>query len=262
MLGAILGDIIGSRYEWNNIRQKQFQLFKHQCQATDDSIMTLAVAKAILSSRSIEDLPEWTIRCMQELGRKYPRAGYGGRFYDWLYEENPQPYNSWGNGSAMRVSPCAWAAGSLEEALRFSDAVTGVTHNHPEGLKGARAITAAIWLAREGKSQSEIREHIQQNYYVLDFTLDQIRPTYRFDVSCQGSVPQAIEAFLEGNGFEDAVRGAVSIGGDSDTIAAMTGSIAEAFWGIPDEIRNRGMQFLTDDQREIVLEFQERFCSK
>ena len=259
MLGAIIGDIAGSRYEWHNIRQKQFQFFKYQCRATDDTMMILAVAKALMEMTGIGDLPQCAVRNMQEIGRKYPNAGYGGRFYEWLEAENPQPYNSWGNGSGMRVSPCAWAAESLEEALAYSDAVTAVTHNHPEGIKGARAVTAAVFLAREGRSIEEIREHIETNYYLLDFTLEQIRPTYKFDVSCRGSVPQAMEAFVESTGYEDAVRNAISIGGDSDTIAAMTGAVAEAYWGIPEEIRSKGLTFLDEFQKKIVAEFEGRY---
>lgn len=263
MMGAIIGDISGSRYEWANIRSKQFQFFKRQCRPTDDSIMTLAIAKALLEADgNLAVLPGCAISAMQELGRKYPNAGYGGRFYDWLHTGNPQPYNSWGNGAGMRVSPCAWAANSLDEALAMSDAVTAVTHNHPEGIKGARAIIAATFLAREGKNIDEIRSHITENYYLIDFSLDDIRPTYRFDVSCQGSVPQAIEAFLESSGFEDAVRGAISIGGDSDTIAAMTGAIAEAYWGIPGDIRNHAMTFMDHGMIEIITMFEEKYSSK
>ena len=263
MLGAIIGDICGSRYEWANIRSKQFQFFKRQCRPTDDSIMTLAVAKAILSADGdLKALPDCAVRTMRELGRMYPDAGYGGRFYEWIFAENPQPFNSWGNGAGMRVSPCAWAANSLEEALAMADAVTEVTHNHPEGMKGARAVTAAIYLARTGKTMDEIRAHITENYYEIGFRLDEIRASYRFDVSCQGSVPQAIEAFLESTGFEDAVRGAVSIGGDSDTIAAMTGGIAEAYWGIPSEIRAQVMPFLDRTMIGIVDEFESRYGKK
>ena len=268
MLGAIIGDICGSRYEWANIRSKQFQLFKWQCRVTDDSVMTLAIAKALLAydqlpveDRRIDKLGEIATASMQEMGKKYPRAGYGGHFYDWIFSDDPQPYNSWGNGASMRVSPCAYAGETLEEALALSDAVTEVTHNHPEGIKGARAITAATWLARHGKSQDEIREHIQENYYSLDFKLDQIRKTYKFDVSCQGSVPQAIEAFLEGDSFEDCIRNAISIGGDSDTIACMAGAIAEPFWGIPKNIREAAMRFMNEEQITILNHFEKRYQS-
>ena len=259
MLGAIIGDIAGSRYEWANIRQKQFKFFKYQCRPTDDTIMTLAVAKALTEARDISELSECAVRNMQEMGRKYPHAGYGGRFFDWIFSDDPQPFNSWANGAGMRVSPCAWAAGSLEEALAYADAVTTVTHNHPEGIKGARAVTAATYLAITGKSMEEIRNYIESNYYKIDFTLDEIRPKYRFDVSCQGSVPQALEAFFESTGYEDAVRNAISIGGDSDTIAAMAGAPAEAFWGIPKEITVGAYAFLDEEQKKIIENFSAKF---
>ena len=259
MLGAIIGDISGSRFEWENIKSKDFELLTYRCHPTDDSNMTLAVAQAVLQCHGDWGrLSELVITSMRELGHKYPR-GYGGRFKQWLLTDDPQPYGSWGNGSAMRVSPCAWAANSMEEALQLSDAVTEVTHNHPEGMKGARAITAAIFMARQGASMLEIRDHIHKQYYPLDFTLDQIRPTYEFDVSCQGSVPQAIEAFLESTSFEDAIRNAISIGGDSDTIAAMAGSIAEAYYGIPAEIRNHVLTFLDETQLGILNAFESAY---
>ena len=260
MLGAIIGDVVGSRFEWRNHKSKEFELFTPKCRPTDDSNMTLAVAQAFLRAREDRaDLAAQAVASMRELGARYPRCGFGGRFAAWLQAEDPQPYGSWGNGSAMRVSPCAWAAGSLEEALRFSDAVTAVTHDHPEGLKGARAVTAAVWLARTGADKETIREHIRQNYYPLDFTIDGIRPGYRFDVSCRGSVPQAIEAFLESESFEDAVRTAVSVGGDSDTIAAITGSIAEAFYGVPAGIVEAVLPFLDATQRDILTRFSRQY---
>ena len=259
MLGAIIGDIAGSRFEWANLKSKDFELMTYHCHPTDDSNMTLAVALAILKADGDwSKLPDLAVACMQDYGRKYPH-GYGSRFMEWIHSDHPQPYNSWGNGSAMRVSPCAWAASSLEEALQLSDAVTCVTHNHPEGVKGARAITAAIWMARQGSGIPEIRDCIQKNYYPLDFTLDQIRESYEFDVSCQGSVPQAIEAFVESSGFEDAIRNAISIGGDSDTIAAMAGSIAEAYYGIPAEIRDDALFFLDQPRRSVVSAFEQKY---
>lgn len=261
MLGAIIGDIVGSRFEWHNIKTKEFELFTRACRPTDDSIMTLAIAKAILSCNDgdFSGLGEKAVSCMQEFGNRYPRAGYGGRFRKWLAQENPQPYNSFGNGAAMRVSPCAYAAKTLDEALALAKAVTEVTHNHPEGIKGAQAATAAIFMALHGSSIEEIREHIGQNYYPMDFTLDEIRPKYKFDVSCQGSVPQAIEAFLESTSFEDAVRNAVSIGGDSDTIAAITGSIAGAYYGVPAMTRLLAIPFLDEFQLDIVYRFEKQY---
>lgn len=258
MLGAIIGDIAGSRFEWQNIKSKEFELFTQGCGPTDDSVMTLAIAKAILScnGRDFSGLGEKAVSCMQELGNRYPHAGYGGRFYGWLAQEDPQPYYSYGNGSAMRVSPCAYAADTLEEALQLAKAVTEVTHNHPEGIKGAQAATAAIFLALHGSSIGEIRAHINENYYPMNFTLDEIRPAYEFDVTCQGSVPQAIMAFLESTGFEDAIRNAISLGGDSDTIAAIAGSIAGAYYGVPADIRHLAIPFLDEFQLDILYRFE------
>lgn len=261
MLGAIIGDIVGSRFEHHNVKTKEFELFSRKCRPTDDSVMTLAIAEAILSceDRDFTRLGEKAVGCMQEWGNRYPRAGYGGTFIHWLQVSDPRPYNSYGNGAAMRVSPCAYAADTLEEALELAKAVTEVTHNHPEGIKGAQATTAAIFMALHGSSIEEIREHIDQNYYPLNFTLDEIRPAYEFDVTCQGSVPQAIMAFLESASFEDAVRNAVSIGGDSDTIAAIAGSIAGAYYGIPMGIRLLALPFLDEFQLDIVYRFENEY---
>ena len=260
MIGAIIGDIVGSRFEWHNIKTKEFELFHRRCRPTDDSVMTLAVARAILNSGGdIAALEREAVACMQALGHRYPNAGYGGRFYGWLRTADPQPYYSYGNGAAMRVGPCGFAAKTLEEAVAMADAVTKVTHNHPEGMKGAAATAAAIFLARSGKTREEIREYIVRNYYPLNFTLDEIRPTYTFDVSCQGSVPQALEAFLESVSFEDAIRNAISIGGDSDTIAAITGGVSEAYYGVPEEIRDMALSYLDDTQTEILIAFSERY---
>ena len=260
MLGAIIGDISGSRFEWTNIKTKMFDLFTEECFPTDDSIMTLAIAKAILNcNENHEGLEEETVKCMQKLGRRYPDAGYGMRFYDWLFTEEPKPYRSFGNGAAMRVSPCGFAAKTMEEAIALSNAVTKVTHNHPEGMKAAEAVTTAIFMARSGKKMAEIRDCIENKYYKINFTLDAIRPTYEFDVTCQGSVPQAFEAFFESTGFEDAIRNAISIGGDSDTIAAIAWGMAEAYYGIPSVIREKALVFLDDDLAEIVDEFEKKY---
>lgn len=254
MLGAIIGDIVGSRFEWNNKKSKEFEFLSHikRCRPTDDSIMTLAVAQAILDSEGdLTALRQAAVTRMQGFGKKYPHAGYGGHFHKWIYDSDPQPYNSWGNGAAMRVSPCAFAATSLEEAKAFSRAVTEITHNHPEGIKGAEATAVAIYLARSGKSMIEIRDFIETHYYKIKFKLADIRASYTFDVSCQGSVPQALEAFFESTSFEDAIRNAISIGGDSDTIAAITGGISEAYYGIPADIRKLALTFLDAKQLEI-----------
>lgn len=263
MLGAIIGDIIGSIYEFRNIKTKNFELFGKHCIFTDDTVMTLAVAKAILNcDGDYSKLEDETVDCMRKLGGKYPDAGYGGYFYRWLKSNNPQPYNSYGNGSAMRVSPCGYAAKSLEEALTLAEITAKVTHNHPEGIKGAQAVASAIFLARNGKSISEIAEYINNNFYRIDFTISGIRKTYKFDVSCQGSVPQALQAFFESTDFEDAIRNAISIGGDSDTIAAITGSIAQAYYGIPDNIRNKALTYLDNPLFEILSNFEKIFPIK
>ena len=262
MIGAIIGDIAGSVYEFHSIKTKDFPLFGdwkgHRCRFTDDSAMTLAVAGALLEA-SGEDLAACAVRWMQRIGRKYPDAGYGGTFIRWLHAENPAPYHSYGNGSAMRVSPAGWAAGSLEEALRFSDALTAVTHDHPEGMKGARAVAACVYLARTGESKETIRDHVRAHYYPMRETRAEIRPGYRFDVTCQGAVPQAIQAFLEAQSFEDAIRNAISLGGDSDTQAAIAGSIAGPYFGVPEELREKALTFLPEDLKAVLLAFEARF---
>lgn len=264
MLGAIIGDIVGSRFEWNNFRSKDFIFFTENSHFTDDTIMTLAIAKAILSSKpDRSNLSEKAIYYMRYFGHKYPNHDYGGMFNDWLITDNPNPYNSYGNGAAMRVSACGFAAKSLEDAKLLSKLVTEVTHNHPEGLKGAEATTVAIYLARTGHTIPQIREYIHQNYYTLNFTLDEIRDTYQFNETCQDSVPQAIEAFLESDSFEDAIRNAISIGGDSDTIAAITGGIAQAYYGIPDQIREITLKYYLDNKViDIIYEFEDRYLIK
>ncbi len=243
MLGAIIGDVVGSRYEFSSEKTKSFELFDPDCRLTDDSVMTIAVGCACSDSdlNDENDFKGSVAWYMRRIGRQYPRAGYGGMFARWLMSDVMPAYNSFGNGSAMRVSPVAWVAKNLEEAEKLAKWSAEVTHNHPEGIKGAQAVAAAIFLARNGASKEKIKEYIEKNYYTLDFTLDEIRPSYKFDVTCQGSVPQAIQCFLEATDFEDAIRNAVSLGGDCDTQAAMAGSIAEAFYGIPDEIKTEIM---------------------
>jgi len=250
MLGAIIGDIVGSPYEHtrNNIKTTQFPLFSEYSRFTDDTVMTCAVAEALMQSYgdSMDNIREKLIRSMQTLGREYPNAGYGGRFIHWIFEDDPQPYNSYGNGSAMRVSPIGWLYSTMDETLDMAALTAEVTHNHPEGIKGAQAVAAAIYLARCGVDKDGIKTYISKTFdYDLETPLDTIRPTYRMDVSCQGSVPQAIRAFIEGNDYENVIRLAVSIGGDSDTIAATAGSIAEAFYGIPTEIEQAVTKNLT-----------------
>ena len=240
MYGAMIGDIVGSIYEFNNINTKDFPLFSYKCDFTDDTIMTVAVAKAILLSRNEryengkKTFRMFLIEEMQKFGRNFPNptGAYGGNFAIWLQQPDPQPYGSFGNGSAMRVSPCGLAAIDLEEALKLAEISASVSHDHPEGIKGAQAVAAAVFLAKTGKSKEEIKRHITENYYSIDFSLDSIRDSYRFDSSCQGSVPQALVAFFESNNFEDAIRNAISIGGDSDTIGAITGSVAWTYYAV------------------------------
>lgn len=254
MIGAIAGDIIGSVYEAFPIKTKDFPLFDPRCRFTDDTVLTVAVAEAILTGRPYAH----TIR---EIGRRYPDAGYGGSFLGWLFAEDAPPYYSWGNGAAMRVSPLGFAFDSEDEVLREAERTAAVTHNHPEGIKGAQATALAVWLARMGRTKEEIRAWIGRRFgYDLHRSVNDIRPVYTFDVSCQGTVPEAIIAFLESESYEDAVRNAVSLGGDSDTLACITGGIAEAFYGVvPDEIRTKVRALLAPDLLRITDAFERTF---
>lgn len=248
MTGAIAGDIIGSVYEFDNIKTTDFPLFIGESDYTDDTIMSIAVADWLLNGGDLA-------KVMQHYGRKYPcpMGGYGGRFSGWLRAGDPQPYNSWGNGSAMRVSAVGWLFDSLEKTLEVAEETAAVTHNHPEGIKGAQATAAAIYLARTGKSKPEIRQYIESTFsYNLNRTCDEIRPNYNFDESCQGTVPEAIIAFLDSTDFENAIRLAVSLGGDSDTLACITGGIAEAFYGVPEDIQKEVEKRLPEEFNEIV----------
>ena len=255
MIGAIAGDIIGSVYEWHNIKTKDFPLFGKECHFTDDTVMTIAVAEGLMDGGHPDDY----IRAMQRLGRLYPNVKYGDYFRKWIFTDNPSPYNSWGNGSAMRVSPVGWQLNSLAATERAAEVSAAVTHNHPEGIKGAQAIAAAIYLVRAGKSKEEVKSYITHNFgYDLSRTLDDIRPTYTFDVSCAGTVPEAIIAFLESECFEDAIRNAISLGGDSDTLAAIAGSMAEATYGIPNTIKDRALSLLDAPLLEVLDRWQKR----
>ena len=256
MLGAIVGDIIGSAYEFKNTKRKEFHLFTPKSKFTDDTVMTLAVARWLCDDK--EHCKETLVQRMQELGRRYPTAGYAGSFMRWLYNPEPQPYNSYGNGSAMRVSPVAFYAHSLQEALGLAKISAEVTHNHPEGIKGAQAIASSIYLARHGATKREIKSYVEENFhYDLSQQLDDIRPTYSYDMSCQHTVPQALLAFLEGANFEDVIRSAVSIGGDSDTIAAMAGGIAQAFYVIPKKLSSYCYALLTPELRGVLNDFED-----
>lgn len=256
MLGAIIGDIVGSRFEFDNHKSKDFEFFSDECEFTDDTVMTIAVAIAIRHAQNHmavneHSVPYMTAHTMRTYGRRYPFCSYGLRFMDWLFSDDARPYGSYGNGAGMRVSAVAWAARDMDECVRMSEWVTCVTHSHPEGIKGAEAIAVATFMALHGSTKEEVKTEMQR-YYDLDFTLDEIRPTYRFDETCQGTIPQAIEAFLESTSFEDAIRNAISIGGDSDTLAACTGAIAEAFYGIPQQMREKALTYLDDHLRRNV----------
>ena len=262
MLGAIIGDIVGSIYEFDNIKTKNFNLFTNEMFFTDDTVMTIAIADAIINGAK----PENFILSMKKWGGDYIDKSYGRSFRRWLKSENSEPYNSWGNGSAMRVSPCGWVAKldiPIEEGIKQTEELARmsaeVTHNHPEGIKGAQATASSIFFMRLGKSKNAIEEYknklkdyIQNKYkYDLNFTLNEIRPSYAFNESCQKTVPQAIVSFLESENFEDAIRNAISIGGDSDTLAAITGSIAEAAYGIPEDIKEKAISYLDNEIKEV-----------
>ncbi len=254
MIGAIAGDIIGSIYEQYPIKFKEFPLFKEACRFTDDSVLTIAVARSILDGSEY-------LQSIQELGRNYPHAGYGGSFMHWLFTDNPKPYNSWGNGSAMRVSAVGFAFEDLEMVISEAEKSAAISHNHPEGIKGAQATAAAVFLAKTNKDKGYIKEQLEERFgYDLSRKLAQIRPAYQFDVSCQGSVPEAIISFLESVSYEDAVRNAISLGGDSDTLACIAGGIAEAFYGaVPTFIIEKTRIILTDVLWQIVQQFYRKF---
>lgn len=275
MMGAIIGDIVGSVYEWDNIKTKEFPLFQDKCFFTDDTVMTIAVAEGLMNGGTKDDF----IDAMKKYGRMYPGAGYGGRFRSWLFSESREPYHSYGNGSAMRISPCGWAMdcgftartgmwpSNGRQRARLSAAVT---HDHPEGIKGAMAVADAIFMCRyyfggyygdyekpidddPEECKRRMKEYIEAEYgYDLSKSLDEIRPTYRFSETCQKTVPQAIIAFLESTDFEDAIRNAISLGGDSDTLAAITGSIAEAAYGVPQWIEDKAWEYLDEPLREVL----------
>lgn len=259
MYGAILGDIIGSPYEFDmGDKTKDFPLFSDESYFTDDTVMTLAVAEAFIGAPDDEDvIRKRLIQSMKTWGHRYPGAGYGVRFCDWLDCSDPQPYNSWGNGSAMRVSAVAWMFDDINIVRRMARISAEVTHNHPEGIKGAEATAAAIFLGRTGHSKDEIKAYIEGEFdYDLSRTCDEIRPTYYHVESCQETVPEAITAFLEGDSFEDVIRTAVSLGGDCDTLTCIAGSIAEGFYGVPEDLKQECLDRLSDDLRVILSKFE------
>lgn len=265
MIGPIIGDIAGSRFEFDNYRKKdpKINLMHYRCFFTDDSVMTLALGQAILNcGGNYENLRGEAVTCMREIGQKYPDCGYGSHFYEWIFSDDPKPYNSCGNGSAMRVSGVGFAARSIEECKEMSLKVTDVTHNHPDGILGAEATAVMIYMARHGASIPEMRAVFTEQYYPIDFTLYEIRRTYPWGALCSNTVPQAMESFFESNSFEDAIRNAISIGGDSDTIAAITGGVAEAFYGVPDDLRKKATAFLTDELKEILKRFEATYPAR
>ncbi|UCH79748.1 MAG: ADP-ribosylglycohydrolase family protein [Nitrospiraceae bacterium] len=257
MLGAIAGDIIGSIYESRPIKSKDFPFFGPDCRFTDDTVLTVAVADSILEGRSYQE-------SIREIGRKYPHAGYGSSFIQWLGSDTPHPYNSWGNGSAMRVSPVGFAFDTEEEVLAEARNSAEITHNHPEGIKGAQAAALSVFLARTGQAKEIIRSRISRTFgYDLDRTIERIRFMYSFDISCQRTVPEAIIAFLDSSSYEDAIRNAISLGGDSDTLACITGGIAEAFYkGVPDDIAAKARDILTPDLLHITDSFCRHYIHK
>ena len=258
MYGSILGDMIGCPYEFDQgDKTKDFPLFSRRSSFTDDTVMTCAVARALMDSEpDFSDLYEKTVAAMQRIGRRYPNCGYGARFFHWVFNDDPQPYNSYGNGAAMRVSPVGFAARDIEEAKRLSYAVTSVSHDHPEGIRGAEATAVAIVLARQGKSKAEIRA-VMEEYYDLSGTVESFRRKWNGHGReiCQVSLPQSLTCFFEGESYEDVIRNCISIGGDSDTIAAIAGGIAEAFFGVPAELRSRVGDFLPPQLMEICETF-------
>jgi ADP-ribosyl-[dinitrogen reductase] hydrolase len=254
ILGAIIGDTIGSVFEFNNFKSTDFHLFNKKTTFTDDSVLTLATMSSILNGTSYT-------KVYQAFGRNYPNRGYGGNFLYWIYMDDPEPYGSFGNGSAMRVSPVGWAYDNLDKVLIEAERSAKVSHNHPEGIKGAKATASAIFLARTGKSKSEIKKFIETFFdYNLERTIQEIRPGYRFNVTCQGSVPEAIIAFLESTDFESAIRLAISLGGDSDTIACITGGIAEAYYKeIPEYIVENTLKLLPEEFIKLIVEFSSKY---
>lgn len=254
MIGAIAGDIIGSIYEWKRIKTKQFDLFTPECFFTDDTVLTVALADSILTKKDYASL-------MKAYYRRYPGAGYGGLFHCWAQAQDSQPYNSWGNGAAMRISSVGFAFDTLEEVLLRANEYTAVTHNHAEGVKGAQATAAAIFLGRTGSPKEDIKRYIATTFrYDLSRTVNEIRPSYQFNESCQQTVPEAILCFLESTDFEDSIRNAISLGGDSDTLACITGGIAQAYYGVPASIAGQALSFLDEDLKGVTTRFMNSYC--
>lgn len=263
MIGAIIGDIVGSRFEGDDFKSKDFNLFARECRPTDDTVMTLAVGDALLAYREEGgNLREHAVKKMRKWGRMYINAGYGSTFLSWLMSKDPRPYGSWGNGAAMRVSLCGWAAKTYAEAIDFARAVTEVTHNHPEATKAAETVAALVFFARNGVGKESLKQYVDENYCPIDFRLGEIRDSYGFEVACRDAVPQAIASFLESNGFVDAIRNTVSLGGDTDTIAAIAGAIAESYYGVDEEVRAKGLGYLDGFQTDKLWECEEKLFQR
>jgi len=254
IIGAVAGDVIGSAFEWHNIKTTDFELFCPQSTFTDDSVLTIATMDVLINKKDYAQV-------YHKYGRKFHNRGFAQGFYFWILSDNPKPYNSWGNGSAMRVSPVGWFCTNIDDVLMEAKRSAEVTHNHPEGIKGAQAVASAVFMARNGKTKEEIKKFITETFnYDLERKIDDIRPGYKFDVSCQGSVPEAIIAFLESTDFENAIRLAISIGGDSDTIACITGGIAEAYYKtIPENIIDNVINALPEDLVNIIEAFSKMY---
>ena len=272
LLGGIIGDVAGSRFEFSPIKTKKFKLlvkskdyleptqtykdYKETCHFTDDTITTLAIANALMQSApSFNNLKTMAIKNLKEFGNKYPYVGYGSKFNFWLKSSNEKPYNSFGNGSAMRISAVPYFAKDINQVKTLTRVVTEITHNHPEGIKGAEAVACCIWWALNGYSRYQIKYFVEQEYYDLNFDYKNLLKTYHHDESCQNSVPQAIYAFVISTSFEDAIKNAIAMGGDADTMACIAGSIAEAYYGLPKKFEKIGLSYLTDDLKEVVLNF-------
>jgi len=262
MLGAIIGDIVGSRFEFNNHKSTRFKLFHPECDYTDDTICTIAVADWLTGNEAgFQRFPELLQHWCREF--PHPKGGYGLKFRDWISDRNPHPYGSFGNGSAMRIAPVGWAFDTLEETCSVAREVTEITHNHPEGIKGAQAVAVAIFLARNGHSKQEIKREIAARFgYDLNKSCQQIRPVYQYNETCQGTVPEAIAAFMDGKDFEECIRLAVSLGGDTDTLTCITGAIAEAYYRIPYTIESRAMAYLPGKISAIVSRFRAKFTTQ
>lgn len=254
ILGAIIGDIVGVPYEFHKVRMKskEFPLFCANSRPSDDSVLTVAIMEWLLGTDLEDSILKWC--------RKYPKAGYGGMFRKWLANPDRRPYNSLGNGSAMRVSPVAYIATDVDDCIELATQSAEITHNHPEGIKGAAATAVAIWMALKKAPKTIIKDTIEQRFgYDLNRTLDEIRPKYSFDSTCPGSVPEAIICFLEGTSYEDTIRNAVSLGGDTDTQAAIAGSIAEAYYGIPKDIQQEGVKYIPKDMLDVISKFSSKY---